>query len=55
MHLMYTVDDQGNRIYTLKVSVILTQRVENSSLIALETHRCGKNYKVGSSRCVKAA
>src|SRR6266571_746691 len=22
MHLMYTVDDQGNRVYTLKVSVL---------------------------------
>ncbi|KAI9444541.1 hypothetical protein H4582DRAFT_1805463 [Lactarius indigo] len=23
MHLMYTVDSQGNRVYTLKVSVLL--------------------------------
>ncbi len=26
MHLMYTVDDQGNRVYTLKVSMLFTMR-----------------------------
>jgi hypothetical protein len=55
MHLMYTLNDQGNRVYTLKVHIsfpaVAMIEVDVINRSALESHWCGKNYQVGSSRC----
>ena len=43
MHLMYTLDEAGNRVYTLKVRrglLLLDIRLTNS----VEGHGCGKDY-----------
>ena len=43
MHLMYTLDEAGNRVYTLKVRrglLVSDIRLTNS----VEGHGCGKDY-----------
>lgn len=45
MHLMYTLDEAGNRIYTLKVSYMLTYDPEHDLLVFQKATDSGKITK----------
>jgi hypothetical protein len=49
MHLMYTLDDAGNRIYTLKVGIAVAGMCHDL-IIAIENHSGRQSDKVCSSR-----
>lgn len=49
MHLMYTLDDAGNRIYTLKVGIAVSGMC-HALIIAIENHSGRQSDKVCSSR-----
>lgn len=46
MHLMYTMDEAGNRVYTLKVRQSKYPVLQPVHDHYLETHRWGQNHKV---------
>src|SRR5262245_5747263 len=53
MHLMYTLDEDGNRIYTLKVSRCLCPFTANAHLRDVsESRRFWKSHQICASRSV---
>ena len=53
MHLMYTIDDAGNRVFTLKVCGALSLKFlknNDESFLALENYGLGQDDQVRTPR-----
>ena len=50
---MYTLDEKGNRVYTLKVRYFSLHLQNPSYSFSSETHRCWEIYQVRASWCVE--